>query len=195
LAGFEPPAEPAAFDDVFFALLPPAGLVEAIMAVAQALRIEHRFSGRMQRADRLHVSLWGVRVAAEASPALAELATRVAAQIRREAFEVRFDRALSFAGNRPSGEVSPVVLTGEGANDGAAALAVELAASMPVGRAVATPHLTLAYDRQVVVKHAIEPICWPSREFVLIRNRVGSGHPYEILGRWPLGDRSPVKGD
>jgi len=40
-----------------------------------------------------------------------------------------------------------------------------------------------------VVKHAIEPICWPSREFVLIRNRVGSGHPYEILDRWPLGDR------
>lgn len=188
LAGFEPQPEQAERDDLFFALQPPADVIPAIMAAARALHIEYRLSGRMQRTDRLHVSLWGVKIAADQS-VLATDAVRVAAQIRRTAVDLSFERALSFAGRKPPGAVSPVVLRGECGNAGAANLGAALAAAM--GRpsaAVATPHLTLAYDAQVVPEHAIEPIGWSAHEFVLIRNRVGSGCPYEILGRWPLCD-------
>lgn len=190
LAGFEPPSPPKVVDDLFFALQPPADVIPQIMAAARALRIEQQLSGRMQRADRLHVSLWGVKLAAEESAVLAAVATRVATQVRRAAFDLSFDRALSFAGRKPPGEVSPVVLRGEGGNADAAALGTELAAGMGLSgvRAVTTPHLTLAYDKQVVPEHVIEPIGWSAHEFVLIRNRVGSGRTYEILGRWPLCD-------
>ncbi|WP_374512108.1 2'-5' RNA ligase family protein [Niveibacterium sp.] len=188
LAGFEPPSPPEVVDDLFFALQPPADVIPQIMAAARALQIERRLSGRMQRADRLHVSLWGLKLAAEESAVLAAVATRVGRQVRRAAFDLSFDRALSFAGRKPPGEASPVVLRGQGGNSGAAALGADLAAGMglPGVRAVTTPHLTLAYDRQVVPEHVIEPISWSAHEFVLIRNRVGSGRPYEILGRWPL---------
>lgn len=187
LAGFEAPSERVPRDDLFFALQPSSDVIPAIMETAQILRREYRLSGRMQRVDRLHVSLWGVRIPADQSEVLANTATRVAAQIRRNAFALSLERALSFAGRKPPGDAVPVVLRGEGGNTGATNFGTELAAAMRVpGGAVATPHLTLAYDAQVVPEHAIEPICWTAHEFVLIRNRIGSGRPYEILGRWPL---------
>ncbi len=48
------------------------------------------------------------------------------------------------------------------------------------------PHVTLFYDIQVVEQRAIEPIALQVREIAMVHNRLGTGLPYEIPGRWPL---------
>jgi 2'-5' RNA ligase len=48
------------------------------------------------------------------------------------------------------------------------------------------PHVTLFYDTQIIEERAVEPIALQVREIVMVHNRLGTGLPYEILGRWPL---------
>jgi 2'-5' RNA ligase len=57
-------------------------------------------------------------------------------------------------------------------------------AGLPVKRSF-TPHMTVLYDRHPIAEHAIEPITWTAKEFVLINSHVGKG-VHEVLGRWSL---------
>jgi 2'-5' RNA ligase len=36
---------------------------------------------------------------------------------------------------------------------------------------------------------AVEPLEWTVNEFALLRSDLGSGKPYEVLGRWALQNR------
>jgi len=93
---------------------------------------------------------------------------------------------LSFAGRSNGGKKrsSAFVLRAAEGNPGVVGLSYALAGGVPQGPV--TPHLTLLYDGRTVVEHEIEPIGWRAREFALVRNRLGTGLPYEVLGRWPL---------
>ena len=53
-------------------------------------------------------------------------------------------------------------------------------------KAAITPHVTMLYDERAVEDHAIEPVRWTVRDFVLVHSLRGQGQ-YNILGRWPLG--------
>lgn len=188
LDGFEPAAEPT--DNVFFALLPDDEMARRLAMLAEALRRQHRLSGRPLRTERFHVSLVGFPLQRGVPADLLALARRMADAVRCEVFDVRFDRALSFGGRSARaglGEL-PYVLRGAGGNEDVVRLADALGA-LPEARidhSRITPHLTLLYDKQIVAEHEIEPLGWTVREFVLIRNRLRTGLPYELLGRWPL---------
>ncbi|MNT05657.1 RNA 2',3'-cyclic phosphodiesterase [compost metagenome] len=48
-----------------------------------------------------------------------------------------------------------------------------------------TPHMTVAYARRKLEKHALEaPARWAAHSLVLIDSHVGEG-VHEVLGRWP----------
>lgn len=114
-------------------------------------------------------------------------AADAAGAIAAASFEVTFDRAVSFLG-RPR----PLVLCSE--DDIPELIALQRALGHAIqtrglGRARAryTPHVTMLYDERAVEDHAVEPVTWTVRDFVLVHSLRGLGR-YTILGRWPLGD-------
>jgi len=132
---------------------------------------------------RLHVTCHDLGNYAQVPQDLVDAAIRAGDALSFDAFDVVFDCALSY----PSS--GTYVLSGRDGTRQLTAFREVLGEAMRgeglrVSRSF-TPHMTLAYDRHVVAEHAIEPVRWRAREFVLIRSHVGQGQ-YDTLGRWLL---------
>lgn len=178
--GFEAPRT----DGLFFALLPDAKALERVAKTVQQICIRHRLSGR-PLLERAHVSLIGFGEHSGLPPAFVAGAAAAAATMVAAPFDVTFDRAMSFLG-RPR----PLVLCG---GEGMAEL---IAFQRALGTAIRnvglgrvkpqfTPHMTLLYDPRGIEEHAIEPVSWTARDFVLVHSLRGQGR-HIPLGRWPL---------
>lgn len=182
-SGFEAPA----IDGLFFALFPDEDAAARLARTAQQLCIRHRLDARAFAPDQFHVSLLGLGAYAGLPPALVGGAFDAAAAIGAAPFDVTFDRAVSFLG-RPR----PLVLCSE--DDIPELIAFQRALGHAVekcglgGRATPryTPHVTMLFDERAIEDHAVEPVRWTVRDFVLVHSMRGKGQ-YNILGRWSLG--------
>ena len=191
LFGQVPPPKPT--DRLFFALFPSDDAIPQIVKTSQQLRDEHGLTGKLLSNDRLHVTLHHVGDYAGGLPnGLVEAAQDVAATIAMPAFDVTFDRAMSFAGSPRN---KPFVLRGnEGLDGGLADLmafhkAFYLAMCRaglqgPRANAKFAPHVTLMYDEQAVPEQFVEPISWSACNFVLVHSLIGQTKHIH-LGRWP----------
>ncbi len=180
--GFEAPAT----DGLFFALFPDEAAAAQLARTAQQLCIRHRLDARAFAPERFHVSLLGFGAHAGLPPDLVAGAADAAAAIAAAPFDVTFDRAVSFLG-RPR----PLVLCSE--DDIPELIAFQRALGHAIqkrglGRAKPqyTPHVTMLYDERAIEDHAIEPVRWTVRDFVLVHSLRGQSR-YNFLGRWPLG--------
>jgi 2'-5' RNA ligase len=183
LSGFEPSPE---LDFLFFALLPAAKDALQIARLRERLLLERGLTGRRIAAERFHVSLHTVGAWHGLSRAAVGAAKDVGAAFSKPPFEVVFDRAMSFAGERA------FVLRAEAdaafiSFHHALGIAMKKAG---IGRSVTsrfTPHLTLLYGDRMVAERPIEPIRWTVRDFVLVQSLRGRGRSRHIhLARWPL---------
>jgi 2'-5' RNA ligase len=196
LFGAIPPPKPT--DRLFFALFPSEEAISQIVKTSQQLRDEHGLTGKSLSNDRLHVTLHHVGDYAGGLPnGLVEAAQDVAAKIAMSAFEVTFDRAMSFAG-RPRNR--PFVLRGnenvkQGSEGGLAALMAfqktmylamcRAGLQGPRANAKFAPHVTLMYDDQGISEQAVEPVSWSAHDFVLVHSLLGQTRHIH-LGRWPI---------
>ena len=192
LAGFAPPPKPT--DRLFFALFPSDEVIPQIAKVSQQLREEHGLTGKSISNDRLHVTLHHVGDYAGGLPdSLVESAKVAASKVAATAFDVTFDRAMSFLG-RPKNK--PFVLRGNEQADGglSALMAFQKTLYLAMCRAGLqgpranvkfAPHVTLMYDDQTVNEQAIEPINWSAHYFVLVHSLIGQTKHIH-LGRWPI---------
>ncbi len=192
LFGSIPPPKPT--DRLFFALFPSGEAIPQIVKTSQQLREEHGLTGKSLSNNRLHVTLHHVGDYAGGLPdSLVESAKVAASKVAATAFDVTFDRAMSFLG-RPRNK--PFVLRGnEGGEGGLAALmafqkAFYLAMCRaglqgPRANAKFAPHVTLMYDDQTVNEQAIQPISWSAHDFVLVHSLIGQTKHIH-LGRWPI---------
>jgi 2'-5' RNA ligase len=188
LMGFDAPAKPT--DRLFFALIPPPPVAEQIAELAQQLRDQHGLHGTPLKVERFHITLHHLGDHAGVPPDIVALANKAAQAFEGPAFEVSFDRAMSFSGHPNK---RPFVL--RGGDDGLAALLVfqqKLGAAMNrvgLGRWVDarfTPHVTLLYDSQLVAEQPIDPaITWSASELVLVHSLLGQTRHIR-LGQWPL---------
>ena len=197
--GLAPPTKPT--DRLFFALFPSEEAIPQIVKTSQQLRDTHGLTGKSLSNDRLHVTLHHVGDYAGGLPnGLVEAAQEVVSIIAMPAFDVTFDRAMSFSG-RPKNK--PFVLRGNesvkvGSEGGLAALmafqkTMYLAmcrASLQGPRANAkfAPHVTLMYDDQGIPELAVEPVSWLAHDFVLVHSLLGQTKHIH-LGRWPIPTR------
>jgi len=179
--GFEAPAT----DGLFFALFPDEAAAAKLARTAQQLCIRHRLGGRAFAPERFHVSLIGFGAHSGLPPDLVAGAFDAAAAVAAVPFEVSFNRAVSFLG-RPR----PVVLCSE--DDIPELIAFQRGLGHAIqrqglGRAKAQylPHVTMLYDERAIEDHAVEPVCWTARDFVLVHSLRGRGQ-HNILGRWSL---------
>lgn len=182
--GFEAPRT----ESLFFALFPPADAASRLSATAHQLCIRHRLAAAMPIAtDRLHVSLASLGKHASLPRDLVGAAVAAAATMKAAAFEVTFDRAMSFLGGP-----RPLVLCGGEGTAGLVAFQQALGGAIGahgLGRVKRqyTPHVTLLYDPRGIAAHTIEPIRWTVREFVLVHSLLGRSR-HVPLGRWALRD-------
>lgn len=191
LFGSIPSTKPT--DRLFFALFPSEEAIPHIVKTSQQLRVAYGLTGKSLSNDRLHVTLHHVGDYAGRLPdGLVEMAQEAASKIEMPAFEVTFDRAMSFAGSPRN---KPFVLRGnEGRAGGLADLMAfqkEFYLSMcraglqdPRANAKLAPHVTLMYDSQAVPEQAVEPIRWSAHDFVLVHSLLGQTKHIH-LGRWP----------
>jgi 2'-5' RNA ligase len=184
--GFQAPRT----DGLFFALFPDPPAAAQLEKVAAQQCIRHRLTGRPLAADRFHVSLIGFGAHAGVPRELIAAAMAAGDRVALPAFDVRFDRAVSFLGSP-----RPRVVCG----DNAELVSFQRALGRVVERAGLggrvkpqwTPHVTLLYDAREIDAHAIEPVRWTVRELVLVHSRRGEGK-YVRLARWPLHARLPL---
>lgn len=191
LEGFE--VTPRLTDRLFFALYPDAQTARGIGQLARQEIAAHGLRGPALLDDRFHITLHHLGDHAGLPPSLLRDAHHAAGQVSATAFDLRLDHAASFAGrsSRP-GRKHPFVLLGQ--DEGVAELLAfqqvlgQALRQTPAGRwvdASFTPHVTLAYDTAVVADHAVPPVGWTVREFVLVHSLIGQTR-HIVLARWPL---------
>lgn len=170
---------------LFFAILPPPEVAEAVAALAAQLDGAHALKAKLTDPDRLHVTLHHLGDYAAVPRKALQAALDAAAAVPPPAFEIAFDEAMRFDKSRA------FVLAG-GEPGGTAAL---VAFRQRLGEALAdvgfkpergfTPHMTLAYTARKVAPQPVAPaVRWHADAFVLFESHVGE-HIYELRGRWP----------
>ena len=170
---------------LFFSLFPAPEDAAEISQISGALLRAQGLAGKALLPHRLHVTCHDLGNFTELPQDLVDAAIRAGDSLAFDAFDVVFDRALSYP------RAGTYVLSGTDGTRQLTAFRQELGEAMHSHGLRAsssfTPHMTLAYDRRVVAEHAIEPVRRHAREFELIRSHVGRGI-YDVLGRWPLAD-------
>ena len=167
---------------LFFALVPHAQDATSIEALGERMNSQHALKGTPVAAHRLHVTLFDLGGYVQVPPDTVAQASSAAAAVAAPAFDIVFDQAMSYT-------KGALVLCADGD------MAALMAFRQRLGEALAdaglkpsrafTPHMTLAYARRKLEKHALEaPVKWTAGSLVLIDSHVGEG-VHEVLGRWP----------
>jgi RNA 2',3'-cyclic 3'-phosphodiesterase len=100
--------------------------------------------------------------------------------------ELCFDRALTFADRGvPTRQRACVLVAACAAQlhvlNRSLGLAMR-ACGLHVRATSFTPRITLLYDFAVIDERRVESIHFPVREFFMVRSRIGTGQPYQLLG-------------
>jgi RNA 2',3'-cyclic 3'-phosphodiesterase len=168
---------------LFFAIRPDADAALEIASLGVALDKQFGIGGQPLRPDRLHITLHVVGEYDETPQAVIDAARQAGDAVVADAFDVVFDRAMTFVGAK-----AYVLGGGEGVEAVKAfwlTLGIELANIFAVKKSSFTPHMTLSYSGRAIAEHPIEPIRWTAHEFVLIDSHVGETF-HDVVGRWPL---------
>lgn len=186
---------PAPTDRLFFALLPDDYAATQADRFRQRLAAERGLSGKQIRVEHLHVTLHHLGDHAGVPTHLVEQAGAVAEGLAATPFEAEFTAVTSF----PRGGRTPaLVLCGNGGLTALTSFQRSLGVAMIKGGLGAwvdksfTPHMTLAYEPQVVERHDIRQIAWMVNELVLVHSLLGQTR-HLVLGRWPLRGASATR--
>ena len=169
---------------LFFALLPDMQDAAMIAALGERMNSQHALKGTLVEAHRLHVTLFDLGDYAQVPADKVAQASNAAASVPVPAFDVVFEKSMSYA-------KGALVLCADDEESVSALRAFR----QRLGEALAdaglkpsrsfTPHMTVAYARRKLEKHALEaPVRWTAGSLVLIDSHVGEG-VHEVLGRWP----------
>jgi 2'-5' RNA ligase len=172
---------------VFFALQPDDAAAESIARVAADLRQRHGLQGRLTPAPRLHMSLNYVGTfRGPPTRAVMEKATSLADRVSASPFRVTLNHVESW-----KADPHPLVMLGDEGVIGAELLHTAIHKALAAGTMAPRrepqiwPHVSLLWDKALVLKESVEPISWTAREFVLLDSVFGEGR-HEVLGRWAL---------
>jgi RNA 2',3'-cyclic 3'-phosphodiesterase len=187
LLGPEPIEEPK--NSLFFVIFPDAETAGRIAKLALHLRECHGLMGKILETERFHVSVLNLGEYAGLPVSIINKACEAAASMTVPPFELVFDCAKSFHGQKGN----PFVMRG---TEEASAAFTEFRQTLKQKLAMAliktssTPlHLTLLYDKKIITEEPIEAIRWTAQEFGLVYSEYGKTR-YIPQGSWAL--RNPL---
>jgi RNA 2',3'-cyclic 3'-phosphodiesterase len=175
-------------DNFLFAIYPPQNVAMCIHHFAASLREQHAPQANLRPTTVLHATLCLLKDAH-----CVEAALHIGDGIALTAFEVAFDRVLSFDRRNQHNkgpQKYPTVLSCEpGSNCALHRLQQRLRASLAQQRLLAergfTPHITLLYDVNKISRRSVAPIQWRVNEFLLVHSHFGETR-HETIRRWIL---------
>jgi 2'-5' RNA ligase len=174
-------------DNVFFAVCPGEAAADQIRDIARSICAESGLRGRLLDKDCLHVTLHGVGEFEGLPRSKIARAIEAAGSVSMPAFDIGFDRAMSFT----SRQNRPLVLRAGDGHTELRGLHRLLGDAMRRGglwknvRNSFTPHITLLYDSRLLAEKPVPTVRWTVREFVLIHSPQGHSRHHR-LGRWEL---------
>jgi 2'-5' RNA ligase len=175
-------------DNIFFAVCVDEVAAIQIHDIAKSTVAEFGLRGRLLDRLCLHITLHGVGEYEGLPRSRIAQANEAARSISMPAFDVGFDRAMSFGSN---GQNRPLVLRGSVGHAELRRLHRLLGEAMRrVGlwrtvRSSFTPHVTMLYDSRTVAERPVPLVRWTVREFVLIHSPQGHSR-HNHLSRWEL---------
>lgn len=183
LPGFDPPTPT---DRLMFLLYPDRTTAERIGDAARVLKERLGLRGALLQTERLHVTLHHLGDYVGVPRDVVGKGVSAGDALTASPFEVKFDRAVSFA-NRPG--ANPFTLQG---GEGLGAL---IGFQKALGETMAgaalrpdrsfTPHVTLLYDALIAPEQLIAPISWTVDRFALVQSKLGQTR-HLILREWML---------
>ncbi|PIF72989.1 2'-5' RNA ligase [Variovorax sp. 54] len=182
--GTKAPRKAPLSHSLFFALLPATQDALAIAALGERMNSQHALKGTVVEAQRLHVTLFDLGDHDQVPADKVAQASTAAAAVPVPALDVVFEKSMSYAKGAlvlcADDEANVAALREFRQRLGEALADVGLKPSRAF-----TPHMTVAYARRKLEKHALEaPVRWTAHSLVLIDSHVGEG-VHEVLGRWP----------
>lgn len=180
-------AAPPVTDRLFFAVFPDPATAAGIAERAERLRASHQLNGRPLASDRFHITLHHLGDHVGVRRDIVTMASEAAETLTTPRFEVTFDKAASFH----NGGNNPFVLQGGEGLEALKSFQRDLGLAMAragLGRLVNkafTPHVTLLYDRGLVVEEPVAPVTWTVGGFTLIHSLLGRTE-HVPLARWTL---------
>jgi 2'-5' RNA ligase len=169
---------------LFFAVVPPPDVAARVERLATELKWAFALTGRLLKPENLHMTVEPFDLYETLKDEEVGLAKRLGDRVAAAPFEFVLSSAMSFRNRHRS----PFVLRGAEGVEGYEALqrALWTAISPHFKGRLATPHMTLLYDRKQIPQVALdEPIRFPVEELVLIHSLYGSGR-HNHLARWKL---------
>lgn len=174
---------------LLLALLPHTQDAASVAALGERMNSQHALKGTLVQAHRLHVTLFDLGGYAQVPADTVAQASNAAASLAAPAFDVVFEKAMSFAKGAlvlcadADDNISPLRAYRQRLGEALADAGLKPSRSF-------TPHMTVAYARRKLEKHALEaPVRWGAGSLVLIDSHVGEG-VHEVLGCWPDGARA-----
>jgi 2'-5' RNA ligase len=182
--GPKPRRAPRKPHKLFFAIRPDADAALVISRLGATLDQRYKIGGDPLRPDRLHITLHVIGEFDETPQGVIDAARLAGDAVVADAFEVVFDRAMTFTGAK-----AYVLGGGEGVKPVKELwlkLGIELAnVFSSLKKSSFTPHMTLSYNGHPTAEQPIDPIRWTATELVLIDSHVGKTF-HEPKGCWPL---------
>lgn len=172
---------------LFFAIFPDAAALQAIGRVATDLKAAKTIRGRWTAPAKYHITARFLGDYSETAEAVVVRAKAAAAQVQAAAFEITFDRIVTFRGRYQS----PCVLRCTPQSEAAVrtlwrglGVALSVTPEQEQTERRFLPHLTIAYgDRMLDAPVGIEPIVSRIEEFALVDSHESS---HVVRASWPL---------
>lgn len=170
-------------DRLFLGIAPDSRTAGELNALAHKLTIGHELRGRPISARRLHATVHHIGDGVGLDAGIVDFVKGAAADVAMPTFRVEFNTVRSFRNGA-------FVLCGDEGVTGLEMLQRQVGRLMEnagLGKTFHdyTPHVTLLWDTHLVPEHAITPVGWWAREFVLVHSLLGQSR-YEFLARFPL---------
>ncbi|MFZ4289405.1 2'-5' RNA ligase family protein [Variovorax sp. HJSM1_2] len=173
---------------LFFAIFPEQQDTSQLVAAAAKLQSQHGLKGRLQAAERLHISLYSVASFENELPQrVVDAAIRAAESVACSCIPIVWNRAAHY----PHGD-GFMLLADEATQQAVAylqkALGLALQRTNVKGaRSTGHAHMTLLYDSGAVPLESplVAPITWTATRFALVISHKGLSH-YQWIGEWPL---------
>jgi RNA 2',3'-cyclic 3'-phosphodiesterase len=174
---------------LFFALRPDEATAERIARAVTAAHEARGLAPRLRPSRIFHITLhYFGYFDGEPDARLVETASRAASELRWPAFDLHFERFVSWGGEQATKH--PFVLTGgqglEAVRELQAALVERLVAhGLAAPARDYEPNLTLRYDKRRAPAWDIELPGWVASEFVLVQSPQGQTR-HDVVASWPL---------
>lgn len=171
---------------VYFAVKPDPDTAEHSVLVGNRVGARHGLTGSVS-SRVLHMTICPIGHLPELPEERIEMACRIAGRMVEKPFEIVLDCVRTYPNER--GKQPLVAFSSNGAPRAELFRHALITDLKRVGfifpRKLPDPHMTLFYDRRVVVEELIGPIRWMVRDFVLVHSIFGQGR-HRLLRRWPM---------